>query len=234
VNIKVFGVHSDGGFAEYVAVPEGRLYRVPPQLSDDDAALIEPLTIGYQAVSRADVADGETVAIIGAGPIGVLCQLVAKERGARVLISDVLDEKLEFAREMGADAVVNSRRESLAERIRDFTAGEGANVVIEAVGLPQTVEAAIEVVSSAGRVVLLGLGPHDVRLRPADIIHKELDLRGSRMNSRRFGEAIELAATAGLPLQKLVTHHLPLDAVADAFRLFDESPAEVCKVVLQP
>ena len=234
VSIKVMGVHVDGGFAEFVSAPVSRIHRVPPELSDEEAALVEPLTIGCQAVTRGDVSDGETVAILGAGPIGLVSLMAAKARGARVLIADLLDSRLKLAAELGADATVNSGREDVAGAASRFTNGEGANVVIEAVGVPATVEAAIDIVSAAGRVVLLGLGSKPIGVVPTTLIRKELDVRASRMNSRRFPEAIELATCARLPLARLITHRMLLASAADAFDLLDRRPDEACKVILQP
>ncbi len=234
VNIRVMGVHVDGGFAEFLTAPVSRLYKVPPELSDEEAALVEPLTIGCQAVARGDVAADETVAVLGAGPIGLVSLLAAKARGAKVLISDLLDSRLELASKLGADAVVNTSRESLTDAVAAFTGGEGANVVIEAVGVVPTVEAAIEVVSAAGRVVLLGLGSQPVSIVPSTLIRKEMDIRASRMNSRRFPEAIDLAAKARLPLAEMITHRMLLASAADAFDLLSRKPDEACKIVLKP
>ena len=234
VNIQVMGVHVDGGFAEFLTAPVSRLHKVPPDVSDEEAALIEPLTVGCQAVARGEVAAGETVAVIGAGPIGLVSLLAAKARGARVLISDLLDSRLELASQLGADVVVNSGRDSLAEAVAEFSGGEGANVVIEAVGVVPTVEAAIEVVSAAGRVVLLGLGSKPVGIVPSTLIRKEMDIRASRINSRRFPEAIALMTRAHLPLARLISHRMLLASAADAFDLLDRRPGETCKVVLTP
>lgn len=234
VNIKVMGVHVDGGMAEMLTAPADRLYKVPDSIGDEEAALVEPLTIGCQAVARGDVASGETVAVLGAGPIGLVSLLAAKARGARVLISDLLDSRLDLARSLGAEVAVNSSRDDLGKAVADFTSGEGANVVIEAVGIPATVYAALDVVSAAGRVVLLGLGSKPVEIVPTALIRKELDIRASRMNSRRFPEAIDLIARARLPLGELITHRMLLASAADAFELLVRKPDEACKVILLP
>jgi len=234
VSIRVMGVHVDGGFAEYVTAPVGRVYKLPDELPDDQAAMVETLTIGCQAVARGEVAAGETVAVIGAGPIGLVAMLAAKARGAKVLVSDLLDRRLELATSLGADAVVNSGRESLGDGVARFTDGEGANVVVEAVGAVAAVEAAIEVVSAAGRVVLLGLGSKPVPIIPTTLIRKELDVRASRMNSRRFPEAIALAAKLTGPLGAMITHRLPLTSAPEAFSMLSASPESACKVVLKP
>ena len=234
VNIHVMGVHVDGGFAEYIVAPASRVYRLPDSLPDDLAALVETLTIGCQAVARGDVAAGETVAIIGAGPIGLVAMLAARSRGARVIVSDLLDSRLALARSLGAEAAVNSGTSSLADEVARFTAGEGANVVIEAVGVVPAVESAIEIASAAGRVVLLGLGSRPVPIVPAALIRKELDIRASRMNSRRFPEAIALATSLLGPLEKMITHRMPLTSAAEAFGMLSAHPESACKVVLQP
>ena len=234
VSINVMGVQVDGGLAEFLAAPTSRLYRVPDELADEEAALIEPLTIGCQAVSRGEVTSADTVAVIGAGPIGLVSLLAAKARGARVIISDLLDSRLELAVELGADAAIHSGRDSLAEAVATFTNGEGANVAIEAVGVESTVLAAIDVASAAGRVVLLGLGAKPVPIVPSALVRKELDVRASRMSARRFPEALRLATERKLPLRKLISHRMLLPSASDAFDLLTRRPEETCKIVLIP
>ena len=234
VNIRVMGVHVDGGFAEYIVAPVARVHRLPVELPDDRAAMVETLTIGCQAVARGAVSAGETVAVIGAGPIGLVALLAAKSRGARVLVADLLDARLTLAASLGADATVNSATTSLVDEVARFSDGDGANVVIEAVGAVPAIEAAIEVVSAAGRVVILGLASKPVALTPAVLIRKELDIRASRMNSRRFPEAIALAASLGEHLGKMITHRMPLTSAPEAFELLAAHPESACKIVLQP
>ena len=234
VKVQVMGVHVDGGMAEFLTAPLARLYPVPVDLTDDEAALIEPMTIGCQAVARGEVAADETVLIIGSGPIGLVCLLAARARGARVIATDLLDSRLQLARELGAEATVNAERDSLPEALAELTHGEGANVVIEAVGVPATVESAIESVSAAGRVVLLGLGQKPVSFVPAALIRKEMDIRTSRMSARRFPEALRLVAAEHLPLARLITHRMLLASAADAFDLLARRPDEACKIVLHP
>jgi L-gulonate 5-dehydrogenase len=234
VSIQVMGVHVDGGFAEYVVAPVGRVHRLPDSLPDDQAAMVETLTIGCQAVARGDVSSGESVAVIGAGPIGLVAMLAAKSRGARVVVVDLVDRRLELARALGADATINSGTTSLVEEVARFTDGEGANVVIEAVGAVAAVESAIEIVSAAGRVVLLGLGARPVPIVPTALIRKELDVRASRMNSRRFPEAIALASKLLGPLGEMVTHRMPLTSAREAFEMLSSHPESACKVVLRP
>jgi L-gulonate 5-dehydrogenase len=234
VSIQVMGVHVDGGFAEYIVAPVSRVYRLPDSLPDDHAAMVETLTIGCQAVARGDVSTGETVAVMGAGPIGLVAMLAAKSRGARVLVVDLVDKRLELARTLGADAVVNSGTASLTDEVARFTSGEGANVVIEAVGAVSAVESAIEIVSAAGRVVLLGLGARPVPIVPTALIRKELDIRASRMNSRRFPEAIALASRLLGPLGEMITHRMPLTSAPEAFEMLSSHPELACKVMLRP
>lgn len=234
VNIQVMGVHVDGGFADYLTAPISRLYPIPDEISDDEAALIEPLTIGCQAIGRGEVAAGETVLVIGAGPIGLVSLLAAKARGARIIISDLIDSRLALARKLGAEKTVNTSTENLLEAVTAFTHGEGANVVVEAVGIPATVLSSIEAVSSAGRVVLLGLGQRPVEIVPTTLIRKEIDIRASRMNSRRFPEALDLVARARLPLADLITHRMSLAEASQAFELLSAKPDETCKIVLRP
>ena len=156
--LKFVGVHIDGAFAEYLAVPEQRAYKIPDHLSYGEAAVLEPTAVGVHIVERAKVSLGDTVVVLGAGPIGLQIGQVAKNRGARyIMMTDVLDYRLEIAKKLAADLVINSAKEDPLQRVNEVTDGEGADVVIEAVGKSETILQTMDLVRVGGRILLAGL-----------------------------------------------------------------------------
>ncbi|WP_085994078.1 zinc-binding alcohol dehydrogenase family protein [Oceanobacillus senegalensis] len=231
--VSVFGVHEDGGMREFVVIPEGQVHKVDAEIAWDEAVMAEPYTIGAQATWRGNVQEGQTVCIQGAGPIGITVLKMAKLRGATTIISDLTNERLEFAKENGADYTINPTEEDFKERIHDITAGEGANVVIDAVGMPSTFELSVEVASQAGNVVTLGFNatPSSIALMP--ITKKELTITGSRLQTNQFGKVVELINTKQLTHNGLVTHRYHIDQAKEAFQFIEENPDKVRKLVIE-
>ena len=234
LSMQVRGVHVDGGLCEYLAVPADHLYPLPANLGAEEGALIEPLSIGCQAIWRSGAQAGETVAIIGAGPIGLACLLAAQQVGARVLIADLLDSRLALAEELGAEVVINSASQSLAEAVEQFSGGDGANVAVDAVGVPATLDAAAEIVSSAGRLIVLGFGDYPLGLSIPFLIRKELDIRASRLNSGQFPHAIKIASQREDDVRKLISHRFRLEKAGEALALVSAHPELTCKVLILP
>jgi len=231
-DVKVMGVHIDGGFSEYITVPADIVYKAPEDISPEILVLTEPLSIGAQANNRADVSGEDTVAILGAGTIGLASLLIAKSKDCKVIIADLISNRLKLARELGADRVVNVREEDLMKVITDFTNGDGASVVIEATGAPQAVENSVEIVSPAGRVVILGLTNDSVRISPIDLIRKELDFKGSRLNNKLFPYVLALLPSIENKARKLITHRFNIKDINKAFELLDRHLEEAIKVLL--
>jgi len=233
VNLEVYGVHRDGGFQEYLALPRRCVHKVDDRLSWEEAVLIEPFTIGAQAVSRGDVREGDIVFIMGAGPIGLCTLQVAKLRGAFCIISDLSDEKLEYAVSLGADATINPLRADVREEVLAITEGYGPNVTIDAVCTVQTFEQAVELTSAAGRVVVLGFGPEPSRIAQLAITRKELTIAGSRLQTNKFPEVIEWFGNGKIKPQSFVTHRFPFERAAEAIGLIETHPQDVRKVILE-
>ncbi len=231
-DVKVMGVHIDGGFSEYITVPAHIVYKAPEDISPEILVLTEPLSIGAQANNRADVSGEDTVAILGAGTIGLTSLLIAKSKDCKVIIADLISNRLKLARELGADRVVNVREEDLMKVITDFTNGDGASVVIEATGVPQAVENSVKIVSPAGRVVILGLTNDSVRISPIDLIRKELDFKGSRLNNKLFPYVLDLLPSIENKARKLITHRFNIKDINAAFELLDRHSEEAIKVLL--
>ena len=230
---RMIGISLMGAMAERFATPAESLYSVPDGFPFRLASLVEPFSIGFQAVSRGEVCAADRVVIFGAGPIGLTILCAAKERGAQVAITDLIDRRLELARQLGADLTVNSQDETWQQSLRDWTDGDGPSVVIEAVGQPATIEAAVDLVAAAGRVVIVGVTTKKFALRGVDMTKKELTVFGSRNNLGHYPEVIRYVADHPDVVEAMVTHTFPFAQAIDAFQLADQHPTECCKVVLE-
>lgn len=233
-NLKVYGIHTDGFMREYAQVRTDNLHKAEG-IDNSLLALAEPLTIGMQANNQGNVGEGQTVSVIGSGTIGLMATFVAKKvKGAdKVITVDVLDERLEYAKELGADAVLNSKASDFDERYRELTDGVGSQVVIEAVGKPVTVEQSIELAAPAGRVVILGLSRKPIELTTQMFIGTELEVVGSRLNTNNFPQAVKILEEQGEDLEPLITHRMMLEDIEEALFLMESSPEDVLKIMLE-
>jgi L-gulonate 5-dehydrogenase len=229
--LQVMGAHVPGGLREFLPVPAGRLHPVG-DLPTRVAVVVEPLTIGLQCVVRAGVADGDTVVVMGAGPIGQAATLGAADRGARVLVVDREPSRLELALGIGADAVADSRQDDIGDAITRFTGGDGAAVVIEATGVPGLIREALDGAAHSGTVVIVGISDHDVAIPVGLFSRKEINILGSRNNAGLFPEAIRLAAAYQDRVAALVTHTYPLTDTPEAIEYAMHHPDQVEKAVI--
>ncbi len=234
VDLKVVGVHADGGMCERISSPKELVHPLPPNISLDEGALTEPLAIACQAVGRSRLSNGETALIIGAGPIGLLSLQVAKARGATVFVSEPDTERLDLAGKLGADALMNPAKEKIEDELDELTRKEGPNVVIEAFGSARTIKQAIDVVSSAGRVVIVGLYGRRTEFEPIALVRKELDVMGSRNSSGKFPEAISLMKEGEVRVSELITHEFPLVTAPEVFEGIDKGRIKPVKALLKP
>lgn len=230
--LSVFGVHEDGGMREYAVLPEKQLHAVNKELSWDEVVLAEPYTIGAQAVWRGNVERGDTVLIQGCGPIGICILKMAKIAGATVYMTDLDEKRMDFAKESGADQVIDAGNESVKDRILELTEGEGANIVIDAVCLPSTVELSIELVSVAGNVVILGFDERPSAIPQLPITKKEITITGSRLQTDQFGKVVELLNNGKLKSDGLITHRFSLNDVQEAFTFVEKNPDKVRKALI--
>ena len=232
VRLKVIGAHVDGALAELIAVPTAALYP-SDDLGPELAALVEPISIGVQAVARGEIVPEDQVVVFGAGPIGQAVLLAARDRGARVLVIDRLASRLVLARELGAERTVEADGEDVAAAIADWTSGDGPGVVVDAVGAPAVIRSCIDLVASSGRVVVVGLSQQEVSIPVIEFTRKELTILGSRNNAGLFGEAVALVRRHRDRVAKLVTHRYPLDRVPEAIEFAGEHPGEAEKVMIE-
>jgi L-gulonate 5-dehydrogenase len=232
VNISLIGVHVDGALQERLTVPAAQAYLVDG-LDARLAAFIEPMSIAVRTVVRARVEAGERVLVLGAGPIGQAVAIAALDRGASVLLADVLESRLELGRSFGADGVCLAEGDDVAARARDWAGGEAPEVVVEATGAKEPMRAALEAVAPAGRVAVVGLSDHDVPLRVGGLAFRELDVLGvSCCTGAEFAVAAELVSRRRDAVAPLLTHDFSLEETPLAIAYAIEHPAEVMKAVV--
>ena len=234
---KGFGFHVDGAFTKYVRVPSRILHRVPEGVSLRAAALTEPLCVAYQAVVKnSRVEPGDVVAVIGPGPIGLLCMKMAAMRGASEIIAvgtEGDDARLRLALECGATVAVNSADEDPLKTITARGDGYGANLVIDTAGASATLKLSLDAVRPGGQITKIGWGPGPVGFSLDPLIAKSATLKGSFSHTWDVWEdCLTLVRKGQVDLEKLISHVLPLDQWEESFRLIDAK--EGVKVVLTP
>lgn len=231
--LEVTGVHRAGGFANYVVAPADRVYKVDTALIPRDlVCLVEPYSIGVQVNHRGRVAKNDKALVMGSGPIGLCIMQDAKARGAKVMMTDLVDSRLEMAKAMGADRVVNVSREDLPTAVKEFTDGEGMPVIMDAICSLTSFPQALELASPAGRVVVLGLLSKPSEVASVNITKKELDVVGSRLSNRRFPEVIESWQNGFYTPEKLRSKTFHFTEAQKAVDLILEHPDQVIKVCL--
>jgi L-gulonate 5-dehydrogenase len=231
LRMRTYGAHIDGALSERLAVKANLLYDAG-DLSAELAALVEPMSIGLQAVARAGVRADDSVLVFGAGPIGLAILLAAADFGARVMVVDRLEGRLELATLLGADATTVASAAPVDDALRDWTGGEWPTVVFEATGVSKVLEDAIRVVASSGTVAVVGLSRDSVSIPMVEFTRKELTVVGSRNNMGRFAQAVDLVLRRRDQVARLVSHRYPLEQGVEAFKLAHQSPAATEKVII--
>lgn len=229
---ETMGVHRDGAFQELITMPLERLHRargVDPR----DLAIVEPFSIGYHAVLRADVAEGERVLVLGAGAIGLLTMIAARTRGAEVWIADVVASRLEVATTLGAAGTVDLAQETVDSAVQAATGGDGFDVVFEATGLPVSFLNAIEAAAFGARLVLIGNGTREVTLNQSALIKKELDVLGSRNSKGVFETLIDLLERGVVDVSPLRTKIVPLTEAKQALEDAAAGATDDIKVLIE-
>lgn len=228
---QTLGVQRDGALTEFVVMPPEKLY--PAKLTPKELCLVEPLTVGFHAVSRGRVTADDSVAIFGCGGVGLGAVAGSKARGARIICIDVDDTKLNLARAAGGDDTINSEKESLHDRLLELTEGRGPDVIIEAVGTPVTFRAAVEEVSFTGRVVYIGYAKEPVSYESRLFVQKELDVVGSRnAQPEDFRAVIRLLEAKRFPMDEAVSMIVPLEEGPIALRSWSENPSRFTKILV--
>jgi threonine dehydrogenase-like Zn-dependent dehydrogenase len=229
---RLIGIHVDGGLQEQFTVPSAQVFPVGDQ-GPLSAAFAEPTSIAVQAVARAGVASGERVVVLGAGPIGQAIALVVRERGGQVLLVDRLPGRLERGRAIGVEPL--ELGDDLVSRAREWAGGQGPVVTFDATGEPDAVRAVVEMVSSAGRVVVVGISDKEVSLNIGWFTQKEIDVLGTSVcTAEQFAEAVAIVGRHRELVEPLITQQFALDEAPAAIDFAMRNPADVMKVVVRP
>ena len=228
---ETLGVQRDGALAEYIAIAPGKLYTANLVLKE--LCLVEPLTVGFHAVARGRVTAKDTVAIFGCGGVGLGAVAASGFRRARTIGIDVDDAKLAIALKSGATDTINTAREPLHEKLLELTHGRGPDVIIEAIGLPQTFRSAVEEVAFTGRVVYIGYAKEPVAYETRLFVQKELDILGSRnAMPEDFREVIRMLEERRFPVEDAVSHMVSLNEAPDVLKAWSGNPAAFSKIMI--
>jgi len=217
--VKFYGAPPfHGAFAEYVTAPEENVYPIPENMSYEEGAMVEPLAVGMMAAKMGKISVNDVVAVLGAGPIGQMVLQAAKVHGApQVYVTDVIDYRLEYAKKYGASEIINAAEEDTVSRIKEFTDGEGVDVVIDASGAPSAIRQTVDIVKPGGRIVFVGYPPEDVRLPIPEIIYKELTLQGIHRYANVYPAAIKAVSLGKAVVKPYVTHVFPFEKILEGF-----------------
>jgi L-iditol 2-dehydrogenase len=223
-----------GAFAEYVVIPEDKVYLLPDGLSFEEGAMVEPLAVGIRAAQMAQPRIGDTVLIMGSGTIGLATLAALKEAGAtRTIATDVEDFNLAKAKELGAWNTVNVGKEPLAEKVKEWTRGEGVDAAVIAVGVPSLIDESLGLVRKKGRVVLVALFDDKATIDAFKIVSTEAEVVGSWVyTGREFQAAIDLMSQGRIETKSFITHRWPIERIGEALDLVDKRTEDLIKVVL--
>jgi 2-desacetyl-2-hydroxyethyl bacteriochlorophyllide A dehydrogenase len=224
-NLKFIGIDSPGGMQQYWNVPAFTLHKLPENLSLQLGAMIEPLAVACHDVRLGEVVAGENAVVIGGGPIGLLVALVARQKGANVMISEVNKNRIEFIQSLGFQTV-NPMEQDLVQTVEAFTNGAMADVVFEVSGVQAGVTAMTQLPKVRGRIVMVAIHSEPKAVDLFRFFWREIKLIGARVyEPEDFDEAIALAASGTLPLDKMITQVSPLEDAKKVFETIDQNPA---------
>jgi len=228
-NFTHIGDKVDGAMAEYACVPEKLVYQIRSDIPPHIACLTEPLACVLNPVREIRANPGDSVVILGAGPIGLIFMMLYKAAGAKVIMVDTLENRREFALELGADAVLDPVTQNAEKEVRRET-GIGADIVVDAVGL--LLDQAIKLVRKGGSIILFGINEAaKVQLNQAPIVFNEINIFGKFITKGTFPDAIKIIENKVIPIERLVTHRLPIREVKKGLELMKSG--EGCKVIIE-
>ena len=230
---ETLGVQRNGAMRELLVLPWEKV--IPAEgLDPRTCALIEPMSVGFHAVNRAQVTDIDVVVVIGCGMVGMGAIVRSALRGATVIAADIDDEKLALAREMGASYAINTLTEDVHARLQEITSGFGPDVIIEAVGSPVTYNMAVNEVGFTGRVVCIGYAKTEVSFQTKFFVQKELDIRGSRnAQPSDFRAVIHYLQGGKCPVDRLISNEVAPEGAPEAMQQWAEAPGKVFRILVK-
>ena len=239
-NRRVLGVscneyRQNGAFAEYVAVPAHILYAIPENISFEQAAMIEAVSVAVHAVAISQVKSDDTAVVIGCGMIGLLCIQALKAAGCKKVIAlDLIAAKLDVAAELGADLTIKSNDSQLLEKIMIETEGRGADLVLEVVGIESTVNQAVDCTRKGGTITLVGNLSSEVKFPLQKVVTRQLKVQGSCASAGEYPLCLELISAGKIKVDTLISKVAPLEEGNEWFHRLYNKEAGLMKVILKP
>jgi L-iditol 2-dehydrogenase len=234
-NRSGLGMNLNGAYAEYIKVPPRMLFALPAEMSWEQGALVEPLAVGMHAINLMPLQLLDTVVILGAGTIGLTTILAARMKGAgKIIVTDLSEHRLDFARQLGADVLINPAKQDAVEVVKAQTNGKGAPAVIEAVGTTATAKQSLLMTRNGGNVVWIGNSDPEVTINMQQIVTRELTVRGAYGFNQEFALSIEAIRTKRIDPTRLIEKRARLE---DGVQIIDDlarGNADWIKVVLKP
>ncbi len=240
--LKLYGIDVDGGFAQYISVPAEKVYKVPGHISDEFAALVEVLSIGFHASSRAGLGKEDDILIMGAGKVGQsILHAASTITKGKIFMADILDERLAIAASAFPNlTIINTTRTDAAKLIYEQTNGRGVDIAFEAVGHEVNVEGrwnpvrtCINAIKGGGTVCVLGLGDHPAEILMKELIWKEAKIVASRVSHGEFAKAIDALDKKLINPASLITGILNLEDTQKGFDLLESEPGKHLKILLK-
>jgi 2-desacetyl-2-hydroxyethyl bacteriochlorophyllide A dehydrogenase len=230
---ETFGVQRHGAMCEYIVVPWAKVL-ADDTITSRDFAMVEPMSVGFHAVTRAEVTDLDVVMVIGCGMIGVGAIVRAALRGSTVIAVDMDDKKLALAKRLGAMYTINSKTENLSQQLKEITKGCGPDVVIEAVGAHQTYVTAIQEVAFTGRVICIGYAKTEIAFETKSFVQKELDIRGSRnAMPEDFRAVMEYMKRGNCLVDELISGIFDAEDAQKALEYWAADPAKIFRILIR-
>ena len=224
-----------GCYEEYIAFPENMCFKLPENMTTKEGCLIEPLSVGFHAANQGDVQVGESVVILGAGCIGLVTLLACKAHGAgNIIVADIVDARLEKAKELGATHVINSKEVNALEEIARLTGGKGADKVFETAGSPITIAQTAFAVKRGGTITLVGLSAQEeINYNFAQIMDKEATIKSVFRYRNIYPKAIEAVSAGAIDVNGIVTHEFDLEHIQEAFEEAINNKTDLVKAVIK-
>lgn len=232
-DLHVCGVHKDGMMTEYFSHPVQLLYKLPEELTFTHAALVEPLTIGLHGATRARVSKGEHCVVFGAGIIGLMASFACINYGATPILIDVLQKRLDYAKELGIPYVFNSKDGDIETFLKEVTGGKLPEAMIDCTGAPAILENMHNYVCHGARIALVGWPHAPVLMNTVRMTQKEIDILPSRNSNAKFPEAIRLVNEGKVPTDAIITKIIKLEEVEDTIKDMIQNPSDYLKVIVE-
>ncbi len=233
LNLKVLGVHLDGGLSEYVEVESKNALHFPKELDFSMVSAVEPYSIAANVLSRIGFIAGEPLLIFSGGVIGLFLLDYALALDAKVTVVDIVDHKLHFAQSIGAKNIINSEHEDVSTKVEKITGGAGFPFIVDAACAPSLLPTILESASFGGNIGLLGFLTETIPIAELNIVKKELTICGSRLNNQKFNNVLNLLQQRRLHPQKLISHKFPIDEFSQAIALVESQTEGIRKVVIE-